>query len=342
MKNRVGSNHDQGCGTLRQPARPLKASWTRMLFPIMSALALGWFLVRVIPKPIRATYPCQRAAFPLASAFVIWLLAIKSGVVAWLGFAGTSRWRPLLLFTGGVGLAATTIATVNQAVSLISPGPQPVWVRTDPANTPIGTARGIYAGRVVWMRDTNATPWNGATGHWWDSGSGTDQDAVERMMASSLLALTGATNETKAWDRLFRFYNNTHNRGDVGYASTESIAIKLNCNNCYTGYGDVDNQIDASPQSVLALLRQLVNKAGVPQDRIVVYEAIRVVPNRVYDPCHAEFPNVIWVDSQGNGTNGRQPVNWHSGAFSYSATCTSGTSIPELVYQATYLINMAM
>ncbi len=40
--------------------------------------ALAWFLIRVIPKPSRAAYPCQQAAFPIASAFVIWL----TGVVA--------------------------------------------------------------------------------------------------------------------------------------------------------------------------------------------------------------------------------------------------------------------
>src|SRR5436190_10838078 len=38
--------------------------------------SLMWFLVRVIPKPSRAAYPCQRAAAPFASAFVVWLLAV--------------------------------------------------------------------------------------------------------------------------------------------------------------------------------------------------------------------------------------------------------------------------
>jgi hypothetical protein len=38
--------------------------------------ALVWFLIRVIPKPGRASYPCQRAAFPIASSFVIWLTGI--------------------------------------------------------------------------------------------------------------------------------------------------------------------------------------------------------------------------------------------------------------------------
>ena len=42
--------------------------------------ALAWFLIRVIPKPSRASYPCQRAAFPLASAFVIWLTGVVSSM----------------------------------------------------------------------------------------------------------------------------------------------------------------------------------------------------------------------------------------------------------------------
>ena len=48
----------------------------RLLLPLIGLLALIWFLVRVIPKPNRATYPCQRIAFPLASGFVIWLMGI--------------------------------------------------------------------------------------------------------------------------------------------------------------------------------------------------------------------------------------------------------------------------
>ncbi len=48
-------------------------SKTRIIFIILGTLSVVWFLVRVIPKPSRATYPCQRAAFPIASTFVIWL-----------------------------------------------------------------------------------------------------------------------------------------------------------------------------------------------------------------------------------------------------------------------------
>lgn len=46
----------------------------------ISILALCWFLLRVIPKPQRAMYPCQRAAFPIASSFVIWAFGMISSV----------------------------------------------------------------------------------------------------------------------------------------------------------------------------------------------------------------------------------------------------------------------
>jgi hypothetical protein len=223
----------------------------------------------------------------------------------------------------------------------------PTWIPVDQPNMPVGEAKGIFPGRVAWVRDPEATPWKGdlkSGGHWWDDKTGVNQAAVDRMISQSLRALTGAKNDHDAWDKTFRYHNRSRQRGNNGYGKGEMVAVKPNCNNCYAGYSDVDDQIDASPQAVLAMLRQLVHQAGVPQDKIVVYEAVRVIPDRVYNPCHAEFPGVIWVDSKGNGENGRQPVNWHKDAFSYSVTEKNqcGSSVPELVFQSTYLINMAL
>lgn len=48
----------------------------RIYLILLGFVALCWFLIRVIPKPSRATYPCQQAAFPIASAFVIWLTSL--------------------------------------------------------------------------------------------------------------------------------------------------------------------------------------------------------------------------------------------------------------------------
>ena len=48
--------------------------WAKTVFPIFGLFSLIWFLFRVIPKPSRATYPCMRVAFPMASTFVVWLV----------------------------------------------------------------------------------------------------------------------------------------------------------------------------------------------------------------------------------------------------------------------------
>lgn len=51
-----------------------KRNWIKLFFVLTGIFSVVWFLIRVIPKPGRASYPCQREAFPIASAFVIWLL----------------------------------------------------------------------------------------------------------------------------------------------------------------------------------------------------------------------------------------------------------------------------
>ena len=219
------------------------------------------------------------------------------------------------------------------------PAPK-VGVPKDSANSPIGVGKGIFPGRVVWCRDTSATPYDGVTGHWWDDNS-TKQEVVDAMMSKSIRSLSGASNDNDAWKKIFLYYNSNHNKGAKGYQSGEMIAVKINCNNAYEGYSDVDNQIDASKQTVLALIRQLVNHAGV-RNKIMFYEAIRVIPDRIYKPCHQEFPGVLWMDSKGNNENGRLPVVWRENTLHYSGETKCGTSIPQKVFEADYLINMSL
>jgi uncharacterized protein (DUF362 family) len=54
----------------------------KAIVPVLGLVALIWFLVRVIPKPSRAYYPCQRAAFPLATAFVIWIITFAASFLS--------------------------------------------------------------------------------------------------------------------------------------------------------------------------------------------------------------------------------------------------------------------
>ena len=59
----------------------IKAS-QKWLFPVTGLFALIWFLIRVIPKPDRANYPCMRVAFPLASTFITWMTGLVASTLA--------------------------------------------------------------------------------------------------------------------------------------------------------------------------------------------------------------------------------------------------------------------
>src|SRR5664279_6213238 len=59
-----------------------KPTLQKITFIVLGISSTIWFLLRVIPKPQRATYPCMRAAAPIMSAFVIWLLTLSGSVFA--------------------------------------------------------------------------------------------------------------------------------------------------------------------------------------------------------------------------------------------------------------------
>src|SRR5450759_1134496 len=59
-----------------------KSALPKIIFIVLGISSTIWFLIRVIPKPQRATYPCMRAAAPLMSTFVIYLLTFSGSVLA--------------------------------------------------------------------------------------------------------------------------------------------------------------------------------------------------------------------------------------------------------------------
>jgi hypothetical protein len=42
----------------------------QLIFFVMGIVSTIWFLIRVIPKPSRATYPCMQVAAPFMSGFI--------------------------------------------------------------------------------------------------------------------------------------------------------------------------------------------------------------------------------------------------------------------------------
>jgi uncharacterized protein (DUF362 family) len=312
------------------------ARFARWLWPITGLAALAWFGLRVIPKPSRANYPCQRLAAPLAFSFLTWAVSLFA---SWAILRrAKDAWRnaryPLAALSILAGLAVLAVGSLSQPVS---PANAAV-IHSDPPNAPVGVARGIFPGRVAWVYNPSAATWNGTTGNWWDENN-TSQSAVDSMLSLSLQSLTGAATDSAAWEALFRNFNQRRGKGDVGYASGEKIAVKLNMNNSGSSYTS-NNNIDASPQLALALARQLVNRAGVSQANITFYDASRYMNDNVYNKLHGEFPNLVIVDIYGG--SGRTKAQWVSNAISYSVTTNNGSGLPTCVVNANYLINMAI
>lgn len=304
---------------------------------IMGAASVIWFLVRVIPKPQRATYPCMRASAPLMSGFVVWLISL-TGVAGSFRKAKLSFSRSnysvgiffLLLAIGG------SVFILSRETGIASEKSTAQWIVVP--NQPVGTAKGIFPGRVVWVHDPAAATWDSITGNWWDD-KVVSQKATDRMMKESLASLTGENSEKNAWKALFWHFNLSHNNKKTDYQPGEKIAIKINTNNTY-GHEN-SPEINATPQMVLSLLKSLVNEAGVPQDKITVFDASRFITDNIYNKCHAAFPGVIFVDNTGG--DGRTKSVYVDNAIPYSVDNGKlATGLASCAVEADYLINMAL
>jgi len=335
-------------------------SFVRLAGICSGAAALLWFLVRVIPKPSRAAYPCQRAAFPFASGFVIWLcgvLAIKS-LTGRVG-SGFRRHRVTLSCLGAVAILGvvgwTLMLQLGSGDAAASAGTDWSFVPAKP-NDPVGVARGINPGRVVWAHDPLATKWAGnwkqKADQWWRD-ENTDQSRVDAMLTTTLLRLTSATNAGQAWQAVFEYYNQ-HSRGmpQRGYQAGEVVAVKINLNSSDDG-AKTDNRIDASPQMLLAMVRQLVNQAGVRQQDVIVYDARKAIPAYMLAKVWTEFKDVRFVqlsppkDTQpknpGYGDyHGLEAADWVEGIAYSNGKYKDAKLIPRQIYDATYLVNLAL
>jgi hypothetical protein len=326
-----------------------KHHWFTWIFPIGGLLALIWFLIRVIPKPSRATYPCQRVAFPLASGFVVWLTGAIGSIAA---FRKAKHCFAQSRYVLCVILIAVSVGSIWLAQSITT---EVVVLADEPvANAPIGIAKGVHPGRVVWVHDPDATDWDGpGNGYWWES-SHTNQSVVDQMMSRAIRELGGEATDADAWDRLFRYFNETHGKGDAGYKSGEKIVIKVNYVGCITVWSGrlVTNiedynlrsldYMNTSPQMIIALLGQLVNEVGVNEEDITVGDTLCYFPNEFYNVCHEKFPNVRYLDYLGKF--GRTQAKLSSVPFYWSTPDAADKTTdyaPASYVEADYLINMA-
>lgn len=289
--------------------RGIQLRQSKWLFPLVGLLSLAWFLIRVIPKPSRAAYPCMRAAAPAASGFLLYLgglLVSAFGVTKVQQRFQQKKFALVMLFMaiGLIGSLFMTGSTSSEALA--------TYYHEDLIpNAPIGEAKGIFPGRVVWAWDPDATNEKctnkSAADDGWFMPQNNNQTVIDRMLSESLRTLTGAKSDLEAWDAVFRFNNRLQGKGDVAYQEGEIIYIKINATSSWGGNYDEKTLAikknnnygiaETNPHLVLAVLRQLVNVVGVDPQDIYIGDPLKHVYKHAYDLWIAEFPGINVLDN---------------------------------------------
>jgi hypothetical protein len=215
---------------------------------------------------------------------------------------------------------------------------------------PLGMAKGIHPGRVVWAHDPEVTDWKGPDdGHWW-AAQRVKQERVIAMLARTVCELTGEATVAAAWSVLFRHLNRARGKGDVGYSAGEQIVIKPNWVGMIFGEGHVNldtyafisrpEYMNTAPQMILALISQLAS-VGVPPQNITVCDTLACLVHEYYDLLHGAFSGVRYEDHAGKFERVKvkpssQPLYWSS-----RPQGKAQDYLPACFAEAQYLINFA-
>jgi Domain of unknown function (DUF362) len=302
-----------------------KGAWPKWAFLLSGIAATVWFLIRVVPKPSRIAYPCQKVSASFMISFLVYVGSLAGSVFAFRkarGFAKNSKFLYGALF---LLLSAVCLLV------FISNRPRAVAAS---ANAPIGTAKGIYPGRVTWVYNPNAAMWRG-TGNYW-SANVNPQAEYNRAFTAGIESLSGGADDSTSWDKMFKYFNANHGRTGTGYQAGDSIAIKINQNNSAASATDPGNVMNANPQTEVAILTSLV-KAGVPEGEITIGDPSRAVTDNIFNAIHSAFPKVRVIDYFGN--NGRITSPTTANVFPNTDVVTGQITT---FYNARYIISQPL
>ncbi|HYW94096.1 MAG TPA: DUF362 domain-containing protein, partial [Bacteroidales bacterium] len=335
-----------------------------VIFIIMGILSTVWFLARVIPKPQRAAYPCMRAAFPVMTGFIVWLISITGSITAFR-YAKKNMKNRRFIVAASLFVAAAAFGVFGLVEHHKKAMAADNYVDNDyfVPNEPMGKGQGVHPGRVVWIHNPDATNENCANTQSdpYYTADNNDQAVIDNMVNDAILKLTGEANVSDAWDGIFKNFNTKKGRGDRTYEAGEKIFIKINqgtaswlCDKTtlersYEGWTANNAPVtETSPFVIMSILEQLVDVKGVNQSDIYIGDPIAHVWEHVYQYLHAKYPNVKYVDKDGTYTGiGRTTI--HKSMFDAVYYSDKGQTMPQAVsdalYQemedADYLINMA-
>jgi hypothetical protein len=339
----------------------------KMLFIITGIASTVWFLIRVIPKPSRAIYPCMRVAAPIMSGFVIYLLslgglslilkkAFKNLVHAKYLAAGSLFVLAIIFF----GITLTSDISVTSAQDSTYIGPE------DGPNKPVGKGYGINPGRVIWAWNPDATNENCKNvmenSDWYFNPVNADQKMINSMISESVKKVTGKSGLKQSWDALFRYHNLKKYGKEKGYTPGEKIFIKINqgTSSWILSQEEIDNgyvfsttaksgqgrrmknrgATETSPYIVLELIRELVNEAGVRQSDIEIGDPQAHIFGHNYSIWHAEFPDIIYVD-RFSEKFGRTLIKPTEKDLVFYSDKKLSDKLYDVIERADYLINVA-
>jgi hypothetical protein len=232
-------------------------------------------------------------AQPIAASFIVWFLGLVGSSL--IVHRARHLFQKQRYVIGVIYFAmAVCLIPVSDTHDVVASAKN--FVPTDPVNSPIGIAKGINPGRVVWVYDSLLCDQGNLNKRWWDD-ERTDPVVARKMMTLALTNLTGIDDPSEAWDSLFKYFNKErYNQDNTGYQAGEKIAIKIN-NIESRFYAWTDNQENRhSPQMIYALIWHLVNYAGVPDEDITFYDCVFYHGDPIYNYCHTDFPGVRWAE----------------------------------------------
>ena len=205
-----------------------------------------------------------------------------------------------------------------------------------PQHEPYGIGIGAMPGCVVWAHDPDSVEWDGS-GYWWET-EHFDEAVIVKMVNESIAALAGENDVKSGWDTLFTAHNKSHGKTG-GYVSGQKIAIKANINGSAVFDDDTSGETDMSytnPVLLKALLRSLVEEAGVSPSDITVYDVSRLFPDYMIRMCTSgNLQGVNFIGRNNGVADENAPIRWSyefSGNINYIPTC---------VTEAEYVINLA-
>ncbi|MEE9432247.1 MAG: DUF362 domain-containing protein [Melioribacteraceae bacterium] len=352
-----------------------ESKWKKFLlknaFPLFGLGALVWFLIRVIPKPSRAGYPCMKVAAPMASSFVLWIIGLVGAVVAFkkmkIDFCKSSYFQAgLFLFIGILFLIVGT-----SSYDLKSFASTDKFNETVKPLAPIGDAKGINPGRVVWVWNPDATNENCTNKYYGEKGTAADtsddgwflnknndQIEIDKMLSSSLKKLTDENTDIDAWENIFKYFNQRKLGKLQGYTQGEKIFIKVNATSTWgkgKSWGNITSDNDhsrndfygmseTSPHLILSLLSQLIDTYGVQQENIFVGDPMKFLYNNSFDLWESQFPNVHYISNDG-GSGREQALPTANNVVFYSDKGNEmSDAVSDKIYtvmnDADYLINV--